>query len=141
MALKTNFISLKPENVEEAVWSAVVEGWYNGLSDRQAAFRASMTTGIEITGADIQKWQKDNPEIKELKYNLQDALLTAGKINIADSIRDGNTVDSKWLLERKAADEFSTKQAVAFEGAAIELSLADKEKSLADFVESFKDGE
>ena len=45
-------------------------------------------------------------------------------------------------LARQAADEFSTKQAVAFEGAVVELSLEEKERRLQELVENaMKDGE
>lgn len=140
--MSTTFLKLKPTDVKEAVWISIVEGWENGLSDRQAAFRASKETGEEVSDADIREWKKNNPEIKELFYNLQNELITSAKMNVADAVKDGDTKTSKWLLERKAADEFSTKQAVAFEGAAIEVSLADKEKALKDMVEKFEaDGE
>lgn len=139
---KIPFLNYKPKEVKEAVWISIVDGWENGLSDRQAAFRASKETGEVITQADITRWKKENPEIKELFYNLHDDLVTSAKMNVADAVKDGDTQTSKWYLERKATDEFSTKQAVAFEGAAIEVSLADKEKALKDMVEKFEaDGE
>ena len=50
-------------------------------------------------------------------------------------------MSAEWYLERKAADEFSTKSAVAFEGAVVELSLEEKEEALKRLVETFGDGE
>jgi hypothetical protein len=44
-------------------------------------------------------------------------------------------------LERKASDEFSTKSAVAFEGAVVELSLDEKQKALEQLLETFENGE
>lgn len=137
------FIRLKPEKVEAVTWSTVVEAWENGLSDREAAFRASKV-GAHITADDIRQWIKDNPEIGELKANLHDELLSDAKINIAKALkkndRDGLQT-ARWYLERKAPDEFSTKQAIAFEGAVVELSLEEKEKKLNEIMEKFESGE
>lgn len=137
------FIKLKPEKVEAATWCAVIEAWENGLSDREAAFRASKV-GQHITADDIRQWIKDNPEIGELRANLHDELLSTAKITVAKALkrsdRDGLQT-ARWYLERKGGNEFSTKQAVAFEGAVVELSLEDKEKKLNEMVEKFERGE
>ena len=63
------------------------------------------------------------------------------KLNVSQAIRAGKTKVAQWYLERKASDEFSTKSAVAFEGAVVELSLEDKEKALKELVETFDNGE
>lgn len=137
------FVRLKPEKAEAVTWSAVIEAWENGLSDREAAFRASRV-GPHITADDIRQWIKDNPEIGELKANFQSDLLATAKITVAKAMkkpgRDGLQT-ARWYLERKAPDEFSTKQAVAFEGAVVELSLEEKEKKLNEIMEKFESGE
>lgn len=139
-----NFIELKPKNVDTAAWGIVIEAWENGLSDREAAFRVSKTTGKMLKASDIQTWYKDNPEIAELRANLMNELLASAKLTIAETLRDPDNKEriktARWYAERKGADEFSTKQAVAFEGAVIELSLEEKEKKLQELVDKF-DGE
>ena len=60
---------------------------------------------------------------------------------MSEAIRSGKTRVAQWYLERKAADEFSTKSAVQFEGAVVELSLAEKEEALAKLVENFENGQ
>ena len=60
---------------------------------------------------------------------------------VSEAIKAGKYKVAQWYLERKAADEFSTKSAVAFEGAVVELSLDEKEQALKDLVETFKHGE
>lgn len=130
---------LKPEKVNTEVWLIVVESWENGLSDREAAFRASKL-GHKVTAEDIRKWCKDDPEIGELRANLLSDLLSSAKMTVAKSLKGSDRESirtARWYLERKAADEFSTKQAVAFEGAVVELSLEDKEKKLKELVEEF----
>ena len=139
-----NFIELKPKNVDTAAWEIVIEAWENGLSDREAAFRVSKITGKMLKASDIQTWYKDNPEIAELRANLMNELLASAKLTIAETLRDPGNKErvktARWYAERKGADEFSTKQAVAFEGAVIELSLEEKEKKLKELVDKF-DGE
>lgn len=139
--MSTPFLKYKPKEVKDAVWSAVIEAWENGLSDREASFRASRATGIDIKADDIRQWIKNDAEIGELRASLQSDLLSNAKLTVADALREGDIKTAKWYLERKAADEFSTKQAVAFEGAVIELSLEEKEKALKEMVEKFHNGE
>lgn len=139
---KLRFAKLKPNGIKDATWRRLIEAWENGLSDREAAFYVSKHHECdEITAGDIQKWMLDNPEIKELKVCLHSDLLSSAKITVADALRDNDIKTAKWYLERKAADEFSTKQAVAFEGAIVELSLEEKEKKLQEIVEKFEKGE
>ena len=136
-----NFIELKPKNVDTAAWGIVIEAWENGLSDREAAFRVSKITGKMLKASDIQTWYKDNPEIAELRANLMNELLASAKLTIAETLRDPDNKEriktARWYAERKGADEFSTKQAVAFEGAVVELSLDEKEKALKEKMAEF----
>lgn len=136
---KGKFLGLKPAYVTEEAWFAVIEAWENGLSDREAAFRASREGEALFTATEIKEWIKENPEIGELRAYLQDDLISQSKINVAGSIRKGNVKDSKWYLERKAADEFSTKSAVAFEGGVVAMSIEDKAQALEEMLKDFED--
>lgn len=137
---KVPYSDLKPKNVSDEVWTSVIESWENGLSDREAALIATKKTEERVKASEIASWKKQNPEIGELQAFLEVYLRAEAKINIKDAIRAGQTKVSQWYLERKAADEFSTKSAVAFEGAVIELTLEEKEKALKELVETFGDG-
>lgn len=136
---KIPYARLKPEGVKDASWKIVVEAWENGLSDREAAFRTSKYADIEVTVEDIKAWVEKNPDIGELRAGLHCDVLSNAKINVAKALKSNDVATSKWYLERKAADEFSTKQAVAFENAVV-VSLEEKKKQLQEFVEQF-DGE
>lgn len=136
------FEKLKPKKLNDAAWGAIIEAWENGLSDREASFRASKISGQDITADELRQWCKDDPELGELRANLQSELLSEAKLTVADALRGKDTRTARWYLERKAADEFSTKQAVAFEGAVVELSLEEKERRLQELVENaLNDGE
>lgn len=138
---KVPYRNLKPKNVDDGVWTRVVKAWENGLSDREAALLVSRDTETVFKASDIAKWKKENPDIAELQAFLEVAVRTDAKLNVSEAIRAGKTKVAQWYLERKAADEFSTKSAVAFEGAVVELSLEEKEKALKDLVEQFGHGE
>ena len=60
---------------------------------------------------------------------------------IAKTIRDDRNKEqiktARWYAERKGANEFSTKQAIAFEGAVVELSLEEKERMLKERMDEF----
>lgn len=134
---KVPFIKVKPKKVKDAVWSMVVEAWENGLSDREASFRVQKFLGEDLKADDIRSWCKDYPEVGELRANLQSEVLMNSKLVIADAVKSGDIKTAKWYAERKGADEFSTKQAVAFEGAVIELSMDEKEKALKEKMAEF----
>lgn len=138
---KIPYANLKPKDVDAEVWTIVVEAWENGLSDREASLLVSRKLNVYVKASEIAKWKKDNPEIAELQAFLEVAVRTDAKLNVSEAIKAGKTKVAQWYLERKASDEFSTKSAVAFEGAVVELSLEEKEKALKDLVEQFGDGE
>ena len=138
---KVPYSNLKPKDVSNEVWTSVVGSWENGLSDREAALIATKETEQLVKASDIASWKKNDPEIAELQAFLEVYLRAEAKMNIKDAIKAGQTKVSQWYLERKASDEFSTKSAVAFEGAVVELSLDEKQKALEQLLETFENGE
>ena len=139
---KGTYIELKPKNVEDEVWIAVISAWSDGLSDREACFRASKEMPVMLKPENIRQWKKDNPEISELCEFLKDDLKATAKQNVARTLRSGDKDGkmSRWYLEHKCPDECSTKSAVAFEGAVVELSLEEKEKALKEMLANFRNG-
>lgn len=135
------FIGYKPEKVNEDIWLAVIQAWENGLSDREAAFRASRTTDKPLQASEIKQWKKENPQVAELCEMLKDDLKATAKMNAARLLKSGDDKTTRWYLEHKCPEEFSTKSAVAFDGAVVTLSLEEKEKALKELVENFGDGE
>lgn len=141
MSRKIPFIGYKPEKVNNEVWLAVIEAWENGLSDREAAFRASRSTEKAISASEIKLWKKEDPRITELCEMLKDDLKATAKMNAAKLLKAGDDKTTRWYLEHKCPEEFSTKSAVQFEGAVIGLSMEEKEKALKELVEKFNNGE
>lgn len=141
MPKKIPFKELKPNNVTNEVWSAVVSAWENGLSDREAAFRASRETETVIKASEIKEWKKANSEVTELCEMLHDDIKAVAKMNAKKLLDAGDDKTTRWYLEHRCPEEFSTKSAVQFEGAVVELSLAEKEEALAKLVENFENGQ
>lgn len=134
---KTPYAKIKPKGLPDAAWREIISSWENGLSDREASFRASRDSGIYVTEAELKELVASSPEIASLRDFLKSDIVSNAKLNIADSIREGSVSTSKWYLERKAADEFSTKAAVAFEGAVVGLTMEEKQKEIDKLLESF----
>lgn len=141
MSKKTLYMGFKPDKVDADVWSAVIQAWENGLSDREAAFRASKHSEKLITPDEIKKWKSGNAKIAELCEMLKDDIKATAKTNAKKLLDAGDDKMTRWYLEHKCPEEFSTKSAVAFEGAVIELSLEDKEQALKEIWDKFNHGE
>lgn len=141
MSKKVPFADLKPKKVSEIAWIAVVKAWENGLSDREAAFRASKEAETVIKVDEIKQWKKNDPRVAELCEMLKDDIKALAKCNAKKLLEAGDDKTTRWYLEHKCPEEFSTKSAVAFEGAVVELTLEEKEKALKDLVEQFGHGE
>lgn len=133
--------ALKPSEVTSEQWEEVIDAWTNGLSDREAAFRASKKTGVLLTEAKLKAYVSESEGIGFIRDCLHNELLSKAKLNIKDSIERGNISTSKWFLERKAPNEFSSKSAVAFEGTVAELSIDEKKKQMDEFMEQFDERE
>lgn len=136
---KIPYVGVKPKGVRDKVWAVVIDAWENGLSDREAAFRASRDAGIFVKESTIKEWLSAYPDVAALKDFLHSDIVSKAKLNIAEEIRNGSTSVSKWYLERKAPQEFSSKQAVAFEGAAVTLSIEEKKEKLDEFLDTVVD--
>lgn len=133
----TRYSAYRPKDINEAAWREIISSWEDGLSDREAAFRASREGDMLITEADLKRFLSEHPEVADLKDYLHSDVLSMAKKNIAESIREGSVSTSKWLLERKAANEYSTKASVAFEGAVVGLTMEEKQAEMDKFLESF----
>lgn len=139
MANEVPYKRFKPKGMPYRVWEAIVTAWENGLSDREASFRASRDSDVYVTEQEIKEMCAGNPRIAQLKDFLHADITSRAKLNIVDEIREGNAAMSKWYLERKAPEEFSTKAAVSFENAVVELTMAEKQEAMEDFMSQFDD--
>lgn len=131
------FRALKPSDISDVQWREIIDAWQNGLSDREAAFRASKISGKLVTEARIKQLIAESEDVTFIRDCSHSEILSKAKLNIKKSVEAGNVSTSKWLLERKAPEEYSSKAAVAFEGAVASLSMAEKQEEMAAFMEQF----
>lgn len=123
--------ALKPTNMQKKAWNSLVKAWENGLSDREASLLVMRECNIYITGKAIETICEENPEIAMLRASLLDGLVTQAKMNVAQKLKEGDIVTSKWYLEKKKASEFSSKGSQAFEKGVDDLSLEEKQRQMA----------
>lgn len=96
----------RPTVMTEAMISKLELLYAQGLSDREACFVA----GISTTA--LYDYCNEHPEFAERKELLKEQPKINAKMNIAVAIESKDIDMSKWYLERKAKDEFSTKQII-----------------------------
>lgn len=123
--------ALKPCNMEQDAWDTLVEAWENGLSNKEASLLIMRNCRLYITGKAIETMCEENPEIAMLRASLLDGLIAQAKMNVAEKLKEGDIVTSKWYLEKKKASEFSSKGSQAFEKGVDDLSLEEKQRQLA----------
>ena len=103
MAKKSN--AGRPTVMTAETVSKLEQAFSNGATDVQACFYAG------ISKQTLYDYQKKHPEFIDRKEALKSNLRLIAKNTLAKSIRDGDTNDAKWYLERKEKNEFSTKVA------------------------------
>lgn len=77
-----------------------------GLTDREACVIA------DINPQTLYNYCNENPDFLERKEELKKHPTAKARLNVTEAIEKGDADMSKWWLERKAKDEFSTKQTV-----------------------------
>ena len=97
----------RPTVMTEAMIGKLELLFAKGLSDREACLIADISTTA------LYDYCTEHPEFAERKELLKEKVKIKAKLNIAESIENKDIDDSKWYLERKARDEFSTKQEIS----------------------------
>ena len=96
----------RPTVMTETVLEKLTYAFSKGLSDREACLYA------DINPDTLYNYCKAHPEFAERKELLKEQPKIKAKFNITEQIDNGDSEMSKWYLERKAKDEFSTKQTI-----------------------------
>ncbi len=96
----------RPTVMTNDVIGKLEELFAKGLSDREACLIA------DIHPSTLYDYCNINPEFAERKELLKEQIKTRAKLNVAEAINNNDIDMSKWYLERKAKDEFSTKQEI-----------------------------
>jgi hypothetical protein len=75
-----------------------------GATDGEACFQAG------IAPATLYNYQNAHPEYVERKNQLKDRMIFKARSVIAEALNNKDKEVAKWYLERKAKNEFSTRQ-------------------------------
>ena len=94
----------RPNVITENALRKLEEAFSVGATDLEACFL------VNISKTSLYEYQKKNLEFMERKEALKSMLKYRAKVNISKEIEKGNLETSKWYLERKAKEEFSSRQ-------------------------------
>jgi hypothetical protein len=93
----------RPTIMDENTVNKLEDAFSNGATDLQACFYAG------ISKQTLYNYQDKFPEFVDRKEALKNHLQLVAKNVLAKSIKGGNELDAKWLLERKEKNTYSTK--------------------------------
>lgn len=96
----------RPTVMTEEVLRKLEYAFMRGLTDIEACLYADIGTTT------LYDYCKENPEFAERKEALKKHPTAKARLNVTEAIEKGDADLSKWWLERKAKDEFSTKQTI-----------------------------
>lgn len=85
-------------------------GFMKGLTDDECCLFC------DITKQTLYNYCHEHPDFFDRKELLKKKPSVAAKINVVESIEAGDPDTSKWYLERRNKEEFSTKQDVGVTG-------------------------
>lgn len=100
----------RPTSMTQAVLQKLEYAFACAMSDKEASLYAG------IAPATLYSYCDKNPEFAERKELLKKQPNITAKINMHGSLNAGDLDNSKWWLERKCKDEFSTKQSTEHTG-------------------------
>lgn len=97
----------RPTIMTEAVVAKLEYGFMKGLNVTECCHYADISRNC------FYEYLEKNPEFKDRIEELKSSPSTRAKLNVVEAIENGDTDLSKWWLERRNKDEFSTKQEVS----------------------------
>lgn len=97
----------RPTIMTDAVVSKLEYGFMKGLNVTECCHYADISRNC------FYEYLEKHPEFKDRIEELKSNPSTRAKINVVEAIESGDTELSKWWLERRNKEEFSTKQEVS----------------------------
>jgi hypothetical protein len=114
----------RPTVMTNEVVSKLEYGFMKGLTDEQCCLY------VGISKQALYDYCHSHPEFTDRKELLKQQPTVQAKLNVSEEIENGNADISKWYLERRAKDEFSTKQEISADidsEVTISIELSDDE--------------
>ena len=94
----------RPTVMTQEVVNKLEQAWSMGCSDVEACLHA------DISKQTLYDYQAKHPEFVDRKEQLKEQLVLKARTVIADALNRKDENTAKWYLERKAKNEFSTRQ-------------------------------
>jgi hypothetical protein len=116
----------RPTKMTPEILETLRQGFVMGFTDEEACLYAN------IGKTTLYEYCKDHPEFTELKEQLKKSTILIAKKNVQREIQSGDKDMTKWYLERKAKDEFSTKTEILNSGDASVVVKITKNRSEAE---------
>lgn len=98
----------RPSRMTEATLQKLEHGFLQGLTDKEACLYAG------ICPSTLYNYCQLHPEFMERKELLKEQPIITAKFVVVRAIDAGDIKAAQWYLERKAKDEFSTRQQADF---------------------------
>lgn len=122
----------RPTKMTKELIGKLEDAFSRGYTDTQACIHANIACSTLYDYCNLY------PEFSERKEELKANPVLLAKNNIYDKIVEGDKDVSKWYLERKAKDEFSTRSEVTGkDGGAIE-SVSYTQEELIEWRDKLK---
>tara|TARA_B100000686_G_scaffold345438_1_gene430045 strand:- start:2775 stop:3179 length:405 start_codon:yes stop_codon:yes gene_type:complete len=93
-----------PTKMTPDVLKKLEEAFALGCTDIEASLYAG------ISARTIYNYQEENPEFLQRKEALKEQPVLKARKVVVDALDDGDKDMSRWYLERRKKDEFSTRQ-------------------------------
>jgi ACT domain-containing protein len=92
----------RPTIMTDSLVTKLEEAFSKGCSVTEACLLC------DISRNTYYEYLKDNPEFNDKVEMLKENITLHARMNLAASVLSGDLADSRWYLERKKKDEFST---------------------------------
>lgn len=99
----------RPTVMTEEVVQKLEFAFMRGMTDVEACLYA------DISRSTLHNYCEEHPEFLDRKEELKQHPTSKARLNVTEAIEKGDADMSKWWLERKAKNEFSTKQEIGGE--------------------------
>lgn len=97
----------RPTIMTDELVSKIEYGFMKGLNVTECCHYADISRNC------FYEYLEKNPDFKDRIEELKSNPSTRAKLNVVEAIENGDTDLSKWWLERRNKEEFSTKQEIA----------------------------
>ena len=121
----------RPEKITPDILAKLETAYAIGANNREAALYAGVSESC------LYRYIAAHPDFKERIEALRRNPVLKAKSVIMDELESGDGVTARWLLERRASDEYTTRAEVAIDADGV-LTIEERQTALDDFLRRFE---